>query len=85
MQQIYRRTKVLNLQVCSPINVLHIFKTPFHKNTYGGLLLYYVSYIIFRKQLGESEKNAATKGKSKAAGCMAANLLKLTSSAKKFH
>ena len=24
---------------CSSINLLHIFRTPFHKNTYGGLLL----------------------------------------------
>ena len=25
---------------CSPVNVLHIFRTPFYKNTYGGLLLH---------------------------------------------
>ena len=24
---------------CSPANLLHIFRTPFPKNTYGGLLL----------------------------------------------
>ena len=24
---------------CSPVNLLHIFGTPFLKNTYGGLLL----------------------------------------------
>ena len=24
---------------CSPVNLLHIFKTPFLKNTFGGLLL----------------------------------------------
>ena len=24
---------------CSPVNLLHIFRTPFHKNTYGGLPL----------------------------------------------
>ena len=24
---------------CSPVNLLHIFRTPFIKNTYGGLLL----------------------------------------------
>ena len=23
----------------SPVNLLHIFRTPFHKNTYGGLFL----------------------------------------------
>ena len=25
--------------VCSPVNMLHIFRTPFLKNTYGWLLL----------------------------------------------
>ena len=24
---------------CSPVNLLHFFRTPFPKNTYGGLLL----------------------------------------------
>ena len=24
---------------CSPVNLLHTFRTPFYKNTYGGLLL----------------------------------------------
>ena len=24
---------------CSPVNLLHIFRTPFYKNTYGALLL----------------------------------------------
>ena len=24
---------------CSPVNLLHIFRTPFHRNTYGWLLL----------------------------------------------
>ena len=24
---------------CSPVNLLHIFRTPFLKNTFGGLLL----------------------------------------------
>ena len=24
---------------CSPVNLLYIFRTPFYKNTYGGLLL----------------------------------------------
>ena len=24
---------------CSPVNLLHIFRTPFRKNNYGGLLL----------------------------------------------
>ena len=26
-------------QGCSPVNLLHIFRTPFHKNASGGLLL----------------------------------------------
>ena len=26
-------------QGCSPVHLLHIFRTPFHKNTSGGLLL----------------------------------------------
>ena len=25
---------------CSPVNLLHIFRTPFQKNTFGGLLLF---------------------------------------------
>ena len=24
----------------SPVNLMHIFRTPFYKNTYGGLLLF---------------------------------------------
>ena len=32
---------------CSPLNLLHIFRTPFSKNTSGRLLLYFVlSYFI---------------------------------------
>ena len=55
MQQIYRRTpmpkydfnKVAKSQIklrhgCSPVNLLHIFKAPFYKNTSGGLLLYFL-------------------------------------------
>ena len=49
MQQMYRRIPIpkcdfnnfieITLQdVCSPINLLHILKTPFYKNTSGGLL-----------------------------------------------
>ena len=26
---------------CSPANLLHIFKTPFYENPYGGLILQY--------------------------------------------
>ena len=29
----------------SPVNVLHIFKTTFHKNTYGGLPLYISTFL----------------------------------------
>ena len=30
---------------CSPVNLLHIFKTPFSKNTFGGLRLSMESLI----------------------------------------
>ena len=50
MQQIYRRTPMLNcdfnfikitlLHNCSPVNLLHIFRTHFYENTSGGLLSY---------------------------------------------
>ena len=46
MQQIYRRTPMpkcgfdkSHQHVCSPVNLLHIFRTPFPKNTPGGLPL----------------------------------------------
>ena len=51
MQQIYRRTPMQKWKLicnfievslwhgCSPVNWLHIFRTPFPKNTYGGLLV----------------------------------------------
>ena len=49
MQQIYRRADMqkslcnfIEIKLrhgCSPVNLLHIFRTPFIKNTYGGLLL----------------------------------------------
>ena len=49
MQLIYRRRPMPTLQsnfieitfwhVCSPVNLLHIFRTPFLKNTSEGLLL----------------------------------------------
>ena len=37
MQQIYRRTPTP--KGCSPVNLLHIFRAPFSKNTSGWLLL----------------------------------------------
>ena len=58
MQQIYRRTRMpksdLNKIVieitlrhgCSPENLLHIFRTPFYKNTSGRLLLKYASACL---------------------------------------
>ena len=43
IQQIYRRTTMLKCDFnevgCSHVNLLHIFRTPVPKNTYGGLLL----------------------------------------------
>ena len=39
MKHIYRRTLIALQQVCSPVNLLHIFRTSFHKNTSGWLLL----------------------------------------------
>ena len=57
MQQIYRRVPMLSFTEialrhgCSPLNLLHIFRTPFFKNTSEGLLLEiaidYLSEIIF--------------------------------------
>ena len=57
MQQIYRRIPMLSFTEialrhgCSPLNLLHIFRTPFFKNTSEGLLLKiaidYLSEIIF--------------------------------------
>ena len=32
---------------CSPVNLLHIFRTPFLKNTSGGLLLYFETFVRF--------------------------------------
>ena len=68
IQQIYWRAPMpkcdLNLKLlynfieialrhgCSPVNLLHVFKTLLYKNTYGGLLLYkdydhiYILYYI---------------------------------------
>ena len=39
MQQIYRRAPMPKCDGCSPVNLLHIFSTPFIKNTSGWLLL----------------------------------------------
>ena len=50
MQQIYRRTPMPKCNFielaprhgCSPVNLLHIFKTPFLRNTFGWLLPYFL-------------------------------------------
>ena len=49
MQHIYRRTtmpkcdcnfiEIALRRGCSPVDLLHIFRTRFYKNTYGGMLL----------------------------------------------
>ena len=43
MQHIYRRilNEIILQHGCSPVNLLHIFKTPFPKNTSGKLLINY--------------------------------------------
>ena len=68
MQQIYGRTPTPKCDLfcnfieialrhgASPINLLHIFRTPFPKNTAGGLLLSYdvsgaLSIIYFRMRM----------------------------------
>ena len=55
MHQIYSRTPMLKCDLlcnfieialrhgCYPVNFLHIFRTPFSKNTSGGLLLFAVN------------------------------------------
>ena len=61
MQQIYRETPMPKCDFnkvasnfteialrhgCSPVNLLHIFRTPFHKNISGWLLLSFISYCF---------------------------------------
>ena len=36
---------------CSPVNLLHIFRSPFPKNTYGRLLLYLAPYQTFTMEI----------------------------------
>ena len=36
---------------CSPVNLLHIFRTPFYKNTSGGLLLISATYNTVSRNL----------------------------------
>ena len=40
MQQIYRKIEITLWHGCSPVNLLHIFRTPFFRNTPGSLLLH---------------------------------------------
>ena len=41
--------------VCSPINLLHIFRTPFFRNTNGWLLLYFVKLVSIKTLLRTHE------------------------------
>ena len=62
MHQIYRRTTMpkcdfskVTIEItlwhgCSPINLMHIFRTPFFKNTTGRLLLYFALTLIENQQ-----------------------------------
>ena len=36
--------EIMFRQECSPVNLLHIFRIPFYKNTSGGLLLIVIQY-----------------------------------------
>ena len=54
MQQIYKRTPMLKCDFtlwhgCSPVNLLHIYRTPFPKNNPGGLLVK-LTRGVFRNQ-----------------------------------
>ena len=40
---------------CSPINLLHIFRTPFYKKTSGGLLLEFKTTTVGRHFLHKNE------------------------------
>ena len=51
-------TEITLRQGCSPANLEHIFRTPFYKNNYGGLLLFALSLILDtgRKTMGILQK-----------------------------
>ena len=57
MQQIYRRSSMPKYDCkalwrgCSPVNMLHIFRTNFAKNTSGRLLLKHLPWNFWEKQL----------------------------------
>ena len=42
----FQKSCVALLHGCSAINLLQIYRTPFQKNTSGGLLLCFVSFIL---------------------------------------
>ena len=42
---------------CSPVSMLHIFRTSFSENTSGGLILLILKKTTFEKYLYSGEKN----------------------------
>ena len=42
---------------CSPVNLLHDFRTPFTKNTSGRLFLYRVKKIFFFQRMNNEENS----------------------------
>ena len=66
MQQIYRKTPMLKLQSnfieitlrhgCSPVNLLHILRTPFSKNTSRRLLLLVHDFLTLTSPFREKHK-----------------------------
>ena len=47
--------------VCFPLNLLYIFRTPFYKNTYEGLLLYCLHVSFPRSSQENAWKKSTTK------------------------
>ena len=66
IQQIYRRTpmskcdfnKVTKRHGCSPVNLLHIFRALFPRNTFGSLLLFSVPRKLWKEGGGIIWKRA---------------------------
>ena len=46
---------------CSPVNLLHIFRTPFIKNTFGWLLLHFAKLLKNHWQLLKEKIKIHTK------------------------
>ena len=67
MQQIYRRGVALQLieiahqNGCSPVTLLHIFRTAFLKNTSVGLLLYIEKCV---DELGREDQKGAQENRN---------------------